>query len=119
MDKQAYQREYRKKHKQVNIVLSMEEYQTLKSAAQKECRSLSAVVRSFALCYATSSYYVPAAFLARFDTLNLSIHEVASHLNTFALQDQQFHSLIHNAHILPTLKKLMDDVNTFLIGGGK
>jgi len=88
MDRKEYlknhQREYRKRNKRVEMMLSFDEYKKFKQIADSEERAVSKVIKDMASAFRDSSYYASPSQEKAMGEVSFLIRNIATNINQIA-----------------------------------
>ncbi len=109
-----YNKEKRKKLKDVHIYLTPEEYDFFKQIADKEEIKVSKLIKTMALSQAGKSFYLPKEIQEKLTEFVFLVRNIANNVNQIARHSNTVKSLVDENGLLSYLRELENTVKDYV-----
>ncbi|MCI5167143.1 MAG: plasmid mobilization relaxosome protein MobC [Candidatus Electrothrix sp. GM3_4] len=109
-----YNKEVRKKLKDVHIYLTPDEYNFFKAIAEKEGEKVPKIIKTMALSQAGKTFYLPKEIQEKLTEFVFLMRNIANNVNQIARHSNTVKSLVDENGLLSYLKNLETTVKDYV-----
>jgi ABC-type transporter MlaC component len=111
----AYKTEYAKRHKQVTITLTNQQYSLFEQQAKKEKTKVATLIKNMAVAYQQQDNLIPTTVVEELKELKFLIRNIANNVNQMAHYSNTIHSMVDDNAFLAEIQKLEKAVNDYTL----